>query len=80
MGSTTTVKLDEHLASFVRGQVSEGHFADAGEVMRAALRFMQERERDLATLRAELVKGEESGRSRIDVMDLWEQVTSKQKV
>ncbi len=60
-GKSTSVVLGEHFNRFVRGQIATGRFGSASEVVRAALRVLEEREVKLAALRAALEEGEQSG-------------------
>ena len=61
MGRTTSFSLGEHFNSFVEAQIKQGRYDNASDVMRAALRLLEEREAKLAALRAALIEGEESG-------------------
>jgi antitoxin ParD1/3/4 len=63
MGRVTSFSLGEHFAKFVEAQVSEGRYDNASDVMRAALRLLEEREARLNALRAALIEGENSGPS-----------------
>jgi antitoxin ParD1/3/4 len=63
MGRVTSFSLGEHFTSFVEAQVKEGRYGNASDVMRAALRLLEEREAEIAALRAALIEGEESGAS-----------------
>jgi len=63
MGRVTSFSLGDHFTSFVEEQVKEGRYSNASDVMRAALRLLEEREAKLVALRAALVEGEESGPS-----------------
>ena len=63
MGRVTSFSLGDHFTSFVEEQVKEGRYSNASDVMRAALRLLEEREAKLVALRAALVEGEESGSS-----------------
>lgn len=63
MGKNTSISLGEHFASFIESEVAKGRYASASEVVRASLRLLEEREAQLASLRAALVEGEESGAS-----------------
>ncbi|HEV2270854.1 MAG TPA: type II toxin-antitoxin system ParD family antitoxin [Steroidobacteraceae bacterium] len=63
MGRVTSFSLGDHFSSFVEAQVKEGRYGNASDVMRAALRLLEEREAKLTALRAALIEGEESGPS-----------------
>ncbi len=49
--------LGEHFESFVEAQIASGRYRDVGEVIRDALRLMEERERKLATLDSAIERG-----------------------
>lgn len=57
----TSFSLGDHFATFVETEVAKGRYASASEVVRAGLRLLEEREAQLASLRAALIEGEESG-------------------
>lgn len=61
MTANTSISLDDHFAQFLSEQVREGRYRSASEVVRAGLRLLEEREVQLAALRAALIAGEESG-------------------
>lgn len=63
MGRVTSFSLGEHFTSFVEAQVKEGRYGNASDVMRAALRLLEEREAGISALRAALIEGEDSGAS-----------------
>jgi antitoxin ParD1/3/4 len=50
------IDLGDHFDGFVREQVQKGRFQDASDVVRAALGLLEERERERAAHRAELVR------------------------
>jgi antitoxin ParD1/3/4 len=62
-GKNTSFSIGEHFMGFVNDQVKEGRYSNASDVMRAALRLLEEREAKLTALRAALIEGEESGPS-----------------
>lgn len=49
--------LGTHFESFVRAQLASGRYGNASEVLRDALRLMEERERRLASLDAAIELG-----------------------
>ncbi|MCX2713138.1 type II toxin-antitoxin system ParD family antitoxin [Mycolicibacterium sp. J2] len=63
MGRNTSFSLDEHFNSFIEAEVASGRYRSASDVVRAALRLLEERETRLGALRAALVSGENSGTS-----------------
>jgi antitoxin ParD1/3/4 len=63
MGRVTSFSLGEHFTSFVEAQVNEGRYNNASDVMRAALRLLEEREARMSALRSALIEGEKSGPS-----------------
>ncbi len=64
MGRVTSFSLGDHFNSFVEAQVKEGRYNNASDVMRAALRLLEEREARIGALRAALIEGEKSGPSK----------------
>jgi antitoxin ParD1/3/4 len=61
MAQNTSISLDDHFADFPSREVASGRYRSASEVVRAGLRLLEDRETQLAALRAALVAGEESG-------------------
>jgi len=62
-GKNTSVSLGDHFASFIEGQVAQGRYGNASDVIRAGLRLLEEQETKLAALCAALIEGETSGPS-----------------
>jgi antitoxin ParD1/3/4 len=63
MSKHASFNIGDHLSEFVEEQVREGRYSSASDVVRAALRLLEEQEAKLAALRAALIEGEESGPS-----------------
>jgi antitoxin ParD1/3/4 len=61
MRKSTSFSLGEHFCEFIETQVDEGRYETASDVVRAGLRLLEEREAELAALRAALDEGEASG-------------------
>lgn len=75
MATNTSISLDSHFAEFLSQQVDAGRYRSASEVVRAGLRLLEEREVQLAALRAALVSGEASGEAEAFDFDAF--ITSK---
>lgn len=61
MARTVTVSLGQHYEEFIQASIAGGRYNNASEVVRAALRRLEEDEARLAAIRAALIEGEESG-------------------
>ncbi|MDA0967517.1 MAG: type II toxin-antitoxin system ParD family antitoxin [Proteobacteria bacterium] len=60
---THTISLGDYWNSFIANQLEGGRYSSTSEIVRDALRLMEETEADskLKALRAALIEGEESG-------------------
>jgi len=71
MSKNTSIALGEHWQAFIEKQVSSGRYGSASEVIRNALRLLEERNAKIETLCAALVEGEASGSAgRLDLDDI----------
>lgn len=61
MRKTTSISLNEHFVAFIDAQVKDGRYDSASDVIRAALRLLEDQEFRLAALRSALEEGEASG-------------------
>ena len=61
MARNTSVSLGDHFTGFVDERVASGRYGSASEVIRAALRLLEEHEARVETLRDALIEGERSG-------------------
>jgi antitoxin ParD1/3/4 len=59
----TSITLGDHFAGFIDRQIAAGRYGSASDVVRAALRLLEEREARLEALRSALLEGERSGPS-----------------
>ena len=64
MGKNTSISLSDNHLEFAHKQIESGRYASTSEVVRDALRLMEERETKLELLRRELQKGLDSGPAR----------------
>ncbi len=63
MGKNTSFSLDEHFNAFIDAEVAAGRYRSASDVVRSALRLLEDRETQLRALREALDAGERSGPS-----------------
>ena len=56
--ATTSLSLGEHWEVFIKNEVASGRYGSVSEVVRDALRHMEDYNSRLATLRAHLAEGE----------------------
>ena len=59
--ATTSFSLGDHFAGFIDAQVAAGRYRSASEVMRAALRLLEDEEERRGALRRALQEGLDSG-------------------
>jgi len=55
--ATTSLSLGEHWEIFIRNEVASGRYGSASEVVRSALRVLEERKTKMEALRVHLAKG-----------------------
>lgn len=56
--ATTSLSLGQHWESFIKNEVSSGRYGSASEVVRDALRNLEEHKSKLDALRSHLQEGE----------------------
>jgi antitoxin ParD1/3/4 len=61
MSKNTSITLGTHFEDFINLQISEGRYSSTSEVVRAALRLLEDNQQKIATLRKLLEAGENSG-------------------
>ncbi|HMS95506.1 MAG TPA: type II toxin-antitoxin system ParD family antitoxin [Tabrizicola sp.] len=55
--ASTSLTLSSHWEAFIQGEVASGRYASASEVVRAALRELEDKSKRLEALRAHLAEG-----------------------
>lgn len=60
MSKNTSITLSDHFQEFIKKEVSSGRYNNASEVIRTALRLLQDEEQKMRNLREALDRGEES--------------------
>lgn len=63
VGKNTSFSLDEHFSAFIEEEIASGRYRSASDVVRTALRLLEDRETRLRALRQALIAGEQSGKS-----------------
>ena len=61
MPRNTSVMPGDNFNDFIARAVESGRYASTSDVLRAGLRILEREEQRLDRLRAEIIKGEESG-------------------
>ncbi|OUS18361.1 antitoxin [Gammaproteobacteria bacterium 50_400_T64] len=61
MPRNTSVTIGSHFETFIAGQLEEGRYGSASEIVRAGLRLLEDHETKVRQLRAALIEGEQSG-------------------
>ncbi len=61
MGHNTSILLGQHFEDFISAEVSSGRYSSASEVVRTALRLLEEEESKKKMLNKALAIGEKSG-------------------
>jgi antitoxin ParD1/3/4 len=59
MSENAFFSIGEHFSDFVDAQVREGRYSSPSDVVRAALRLLEEQEAKLAALQAALIEDEQ---------------------
>ncbi|MEZ8029971.1 type II toxin-antitoxin system ParD family antitoxin [Enterovibrio norvegicus] len=77
MGRTTSVTIGENLDSFVERLIKTGRYGSTSEVVRSALRLLEQQENQLELLRNAVLEGEESGESELSLKDIAAQRKAK---
>ena len=63
MDNDVDLNLGDHFSLVIEEQIALGRYRDKSEVLRAALRLLEEHELRLTALRTALIDGEQSGAS-----------------
>lgn len=61
MAKNTSISLGDHFEGFIHELIASGRFGTASEVVRAALRLLEEHEMEVAALRQIMSAGDERG-------------------
>jgi antitoxin ParD1/3/4 len=61
MGKNTSISLGDYFENFINREIKSGRYGSVSEVIRTALRLLENEERKLNELRNALIAGEQSG-------------------
>lgn len=80
MARTTSVTIGEQLDSFISRLIDSGRYGSASEVMRSALRLLEQQEAHDEAVRQAVIAGLESGESPLSLRDIAAQRKLKHRV
>ena len=80
MSRTTSVTIGPQLDDFVSKLIESGRYGSTSEVMRSALRLLEQQENQTAALKQAIEAGENSGESTLSLKDIAAQVKQKHRV
>lgn len=70
MPRTTSITIGEQLDAFVTRMIDDGRYGSTSEVVRSALRLLEQKESQMEMLRRAVLAGEESGESSMTLRDI----------
>ncbi|MBD2806555.1 type II toxin-antitoxin system ParD family antitoxin [Xenorhabdus sp. ZM] len=80
MARTTSVTIGEQLDSFISRLIDSGRYGSASEVMRSALRLLEQQETNDEVVRQAVIAGLESGESPLSLRDIAAQRKLRHRV
>ncbi|EFG7103823.1 type II toxin-antitoxin system ParD family antitoxin [Escherichia coli] len=80
MRKITSVSVGEQLDSFITWMVQSGRYGSASEVMRSALRLLEQQESRDEAVRNAVIEGLESGESSMTLRDIAAERKQKHRV
>lgn len=70
MPRTTSITIGDQLDAFVSRMIDNGRYGSTSEVVRSALRLLEEKESQMDTLRNAVLAGEQRGESSLTLHDI----------
>ncbi|PHM49096.1 type II toxin-antitoxin system ParD family antitoxin [Xenorhabdus sp. KK7.4] len=80
MRKITSVSMGKQLDGFVQRMIESGRYGSASEVMRSALRLLEQQENQVEAIRNAVIEGLESGESALTLRDIAEQRKQRHRV
>lgn len=77
MPRTTSVTIGSHLDEFIGELIKNGRYGSTSEVVRSALRLLEQQEHQVTALRQAIAAGEQSGESSLTLRNIADQVKQK---
>jgi len=78
MAKNTSITLGDHFEGFISEQVQTGRYGSASEVIRSALRLLENQEAKMETLRQLLQQDEQSGDADYDLDTFLKELDSEE--
>lgn len=72
MPRTTSITIGEKLDSFIARMIESGRYGSTSEVVRSALRLLEQQESQMDALRLAIDAGERSGESELTLREITE--------
>lgn len=73
-----SISVTAQQAGWIKAQIASGDYGNESEVVRDLIRDRMSREVEIASIRAALIEGEQSGRSTKTVDQIWEEAEARQ--
>lgn len=70
MPRTTSVTIGDQLDAFVSRMIDNGRYGSTSEVVRSALRLLEQKESQMEALRKAVLAGEQSGESSLTLREI----------
>lgn len=80
MARTTSITIGSQLDDFVGKLIESGRYGSTSEVVRSALRLLEQQENQITALRNAVEAGEKSGESDLSMQDIAAELKRKHNV
>ncbi len=80
MSRTTSITIGDELGEFVGQLIKRGRYGSTSEVVRSALRLLEQQENQALALKTAIEAGEKSGESELSLQDIATQIKQRHDV
>ncbi|SQI41729.1 Antitoxin ParD1 [Leminorella richardii] len=80
MPRTTSITIGEQLDEFISRMIASGRYGSTSEVVRSALRLLEQKESEMDALRKAVLAGEQSGESNMTLHEIAAKIKQKHSV